>query len=318
MRRALVVGIDGYPSAPLRGCVKDARRVAELLRSHTDGSPNFDVETILVESGTGEVLERRQLKEEVARLLGQPADLALLYFSGHGAVSEYGGYLVTTDAARYDEGVPMVELLSLINGSPVTEVIVLLDCCHSGHFGQVPAVGDRLAVLRDGLCLVMASRANEAAMETVEGGVFTQLVCDAMEGVGADPLGRVTAASMYAYVDQSLSAWDQRPLFKASLSQFRVLRKVEPMVPPSIIRLLPSYFPEPDFEFPLDPSFEPDSEPRSEQNERTFADFQKLRDAHLLVPVGEEHLYFAAMNSAACKLTPRGQFYWKLAKAKRV
>jgi hypothetical protein len=32
-----------------------------------------------------------------------------------------------------------------------------------------------------------------------------------------------------------------------------------------------------------------------------------------VVPVGEEHLYYAAINRRSCRLTPLGQFYWTLA-----
>ena len=43
MKKALVVGIDDYPSSPLHGCVNDATRVANLLKSNGDESPNFEV-----------------------------------------------------------------------------------------------------------------------------------------------------------------------------------------------------------------------------------------------------------------------------------
>ena len=36
MRRALIVGVDDYPTSPLRGCVNDASEVARLLRRHQD------------------------------------------------------------------------------------------------------------------------------------------------------------------------------------------------------------------------------------------------------------------------------------------
>lgn len=320
MRRALVVGINAYPTAPLNGCVKDAERIGRLLSKHADGAPNFDVIELLgTSTPSTSPIDKTTLKSAILRLFEQSADVALLYFSGHGMPTAVGGYLVSSDAKKYDEGVAMAEVLAAVNNSPVREAIILLDCCHSGQFGQVPSVAptDR-TMLRDGVCIVVASRPDEAALETKDGGVFTQLVCDALEGGAADPLGRVTAASIYAYVDQSLSAWDQRPLFRASLSEFREVRRVLPMVPPSILRLLPTYFPTPNYEHPLDKSYEPSQEPRNEKNERTFKDFQCLRDAHLLVPVGEEALYYAAMNDKACKLTLRGQFYWKLASANKV
>jgi len=63
----------------------------------------------------------------------------------------------------------------------------------------------------------------------------------------------------------------------------------------------------------LDPSYEPDAEPRNPEHEAIFGDLQKFRAARLLVPVDEDHLYFAAMRSKACRLTPTGRFYWNLA-----
>ncbi len=41
MRKALVVGRNDYPSAPLNGCINDAIAVASLIESNGDGSPNF-------------------------------------------------------------------------------------------------------------------------------------------------------------------------------------------------------------------------------------------------------------------------------------
>ena len=111
-----------------------------------------------------------------------------------------------------------------------------------------------------------------------------------------------------------LGAWDQRPLFKSHVSRLVSLRRCEPGLDLAILRLLPIYFPDPDKEFGLDPSFEPDAEPKNEENEKIFLHLQKYRAARLLVPVGEEHMYYAAMNSKSCRLTPLGQFYWNLAR----
>lgn len=43
MRKALVVGIDQYPSCPLHGCCNDADSITNILSQNEDGSPNFDV-----------------------------------------------------------------------------------------------------------------------------------------------------------------------------------------------------------------------------------------------------------------------------------
>ena len=63
----------------------------------------------------------------------------------------------------------------------------------------------------------------------------------------------------------------------------------------------------------LDPSFEPDAKPDHPEHEQTFGELQKCRAAKLIEPVGEAHMYYAAVNSTACRLTELGRLYWRLA-----
>jgi hypothetical protein len=149
-------------------------------------------------------------------------------------------------------------------------------------------------------------------------GLFTTLVCDALAGGASDPVGNVTVASVYAYVDQSLSAWEQRPLFKSHVSRLTPIRKNEPAVPLSILRQLPDWFSQPDSVLPLDPSYEPLADPSDPAHEAVFRSLQKCRAARLVEPVGEEHMYFAAVNSGGCRLTALGRHYWRLAVGGRI
>jgi uncharacterized caspase-like protein len=315
MRRALVVGIDDYPTSPLQACVNDAEAIATLLRRNADDSPNFDVR--LLASPPTDVT-RPVLRQAIEELFASQADVALFYFAGHGTENNLGGYVVTRDAQRYDEGVPLAEVLTWANASPAREIVILLDSCHSGALGQVPAVSNDLAQLREGVSILTASRSNESAVEQGGSGLFTSLVCSALDGGAADVLGDVTAASLYAYVDQSLGPWDQRPLFKAHVSKLIPLRRSEPAVSVEILRRLPTWFPTAVDLYALDPSYEPDAEPRNAENEAIFDQLQKCRAAKLVEPVGEDHMYFAAMNSGSCRLTPLGQFYWRLANEDRI
>jgi len=136
---ALLVGLDDYPDSPLAGCVNDASRMAELLARHYDDDPNFECR-ILISSGS--FVSRAVLKQAVDELFKRPAEVALLFFSGHGTANNLGGYLVTPDAKRYDEGVSMADVLTMANNSPARERIIILDCCHSGAFGQLPAINN--------------------------------------------------------------------------------------------------------------------------------------------------------------------------------
>ncbi|SCZ00067.1 Caspase domain-containing protein [Paenibacillus polysaccharolyticus] len=309
MKRALIVGINDYSNSPLYGCVNDANKIEKVLARNQDGSPNFECKKLIAQPHN---ITRSVLKQHVTELFSSEADTALFYFSGHGFLNNLGGFLVTQDHDKYDEGVQMENILSLANESKVREVIIILDCCHSGALGEVGMIKTDHAVLREGVTVLTASRAAQVSMEINGTGVFTSLICDALEGGAADVIGNVTIPSIYAYVDQALGAWDQRPLIKSHVSRLYPLRKCNPVIPLSILRLLPNYFPFPEFEFQLDPSFEPTEEPKNEENEEILSHLQKFRAARLVTPIGEEHMYFAAINSKSCKLTPLGQFYRKL------
>ncbi len=315
MRRALIVGIDDYPEAPLRGCVNDAMAIRKLLACNDDGSPNFECLTLTAPS---DEIARPVLRQSLTRLFDDEADVALFYFSGHGTINNLGGFLVTQDVASYDEGVSMAEVLRLANCSKAREVVIILDCCHSGALGSLPQVNNDAVLLREGVSVLTGSRASQRTVESDGSGLFTSLICDALQGGAADIIGDVTVAGVYAYVDQMLGAWAQRPLFKSHVSKLIPLRKCKPQVPLEILRLLPRYFPTPDAELALAPSYEPEAEPNHPEHEEIFGHLQMYRDARLLVPVGEKHLYHAAINCKSCRLTEQGQFYWRLANEGRL
>ena len=253
MRKALVVGINDYPFGPLSGCINDANAIANVLATHGDGSPNFDVRLM---TSPGETINRANLRRGIEELFAGECDVALLYFSGHGAIKSTGGYLVTTDAAKYDEGVSMDDLLLLANQSRAKDKIILLDCCHSGACGTPTINESHMAQLKEGTSVLTASRDTESALEINGRGVFTSLVVDGMQGGAADLRGHVTPGSIYAYVDQALGPWDQRPIFKTNVTRFTSIRTITPRVPLETLRKLIEYFPTAHDEHALNPSYE--------------------------------------------------------------
>lgn len=315
-RRALVVGIDDYPGAPLRGCVNDAKRVAELLRTNANGSPNFDVQLL---TSDHDRITRATLRQVINRLFAhRGGEAALLYFSGHGTENDLGGYLVTPDARAYDEGVNLSEVLTHANTATATERVIILDSCMSGHFGELPQVSSPASNLAEGVSVLTASRASQVSVEVDGHGVFTELVCSALEGGAADVLGGVTAPSIYCYVEEALGPWDQRPLFKAHLSRAMTIRTAAPAVPLEVLRNFTTWFPDPDAEYPLDPSYEDTRPEPNPEHVRIFKHLQRARDAKLVEAVDEEFLYFAAINSKSARLTALGKHYWRLVKDGRV
>lgn len=315
MKKALIVGINDYPNSPLHGCVNDANAIGTILESNGDGSPNFSIKMITSPSS---IITRAKLREAIETLFSGESDMALLYFSGHGFIKSTGGYLATTDAKKYDEGVSMDEVLNLANASKAKNKVIILDCCHSGAMGSPSVSGNNIAHLSEGLSVLTASRDSESAIEKNGSGVFTSLVADALKGGAADIRGNITPGSLYAYVDEALGAWDQRPIFKTNVSSFTPLRKVEPKVPLETIRKITKYFLTPDSEHALNPTYE-DTEPSAiDDNVKIFKDLQKFQSVGLVVPVDAEFMYFAAINSKSCRLTALGYQYWRLVNERKL
>lgn len=321
MRKALVVGINNYPSSQLYGCINDASEFAQIIKTNENNSPNFDVRLLK------DVKTKSELKGLIKELFSGDSDTALFYFSGHGYIDDIGGYIVTPDYQTNDLGVSMDEILSIVNGSKCKDKIVILDCCYSGAMGS-PSITGAKAHISEGVSILTASRDNEFSMEINGHGVFTNLLLEALRGGAADLRGHITPGSIYAYIDQALGAWDQRPVFKTNITRFTSLREVKPQISLDILRKLTEYFPEPTQEFKLDPSFEVTNSTSIEhrvikpyadpENVIKFKHLQKLESVGLVVPVGDDHMYFAAMDSKSCRLTALGYHYWRLVRDGRI
>lgn len=320
-RKALIVGIDDYSVVPLSGCVNDAKEIAALLSRNDNGSANFSVQ---LKTSEDYQISKGSLKQWIKDCFSGDDEIALFYFSGHGYLDSIGGYVVTPDYAPMDWGVSMYEILSYANESKCQNKIIILDCCHAGSVGAISLTGQQVAVVNEGVTILTASKWDESAEEINGHGLFTSLLIDALKGGAADVCGNISPGSIYAYIDRALGPWGQRPVFKTNVKRFVSLRQTNPLIDVGIIRKLPQYFSEPEKKLRLDPSFEPTNnneaehkviEPYSnETNVKIFNDLQKLESVGIVVPDGHEHMYYAAMESKACKLTAIGQHYWRLVK----
>lgn len=324
MRKALVVGINYYElSSSLFGCVDDAHAVKAVLERHDGGAVNFDC-LLLTGIGASKTVKRHELKDKIEDLFKADAEIALFYFAGHGHIESAGGYLLTSDAHRGDEGVSLSEILTFANKSPAKNKIIILDSCHSGIAGTSPEPG-QLATLSEGLTVLTASTKDQYATEKNRRGVFTTLLVDALNGSAANLTGDITPGSVYAHIDQSLGAWEQRPVFKTNVKQFVSLRKTTPAISIEDLRQITNLFPCPGYSFQLDPTFEPELTGRAngmpqpkEENTRRFSILQKYNRLNLLVSEGGRHMWHAAMESKSCKLTALGEHYRRLVEKNRI
>lgn len=328
MRRALVVGIDDYPDHPLSCCVNDAIEIASILETNDDGSPNFSMKIL---TSNQEQITRECLNLNIGKLFSTDADTVLFYFAGHGIINPdtNAGYIVSQDGKDYAWGVSISEIVGLANKAypKIKSTIIILDCCHAGFAGQVPGLDENISIIGTGVTILTACGNNEASQESQNHGLFTEMLLDGLRGSASDICGRVTPASIYAHVDQTLAGWEQRPIYKANVRTFITLRNVKPKVPLGTLRKLPEYFEDPTSVFSLDPSFEPDRKnipdefkniPINQTNVLIFKELQQCNRHGLIQPVDVEHMYDAAISSTGCKLTPLGAHYRKLAKLKRI
>jgi hypothetical protein len=314
MRKALIVGIGNIEGMKLEGAINDANAIYAVLETDGDGSPNFDVKLV---TDMKKEIAKSDLKGAIKELFEGDYETALFYFSGHGFLNDVGGYVVTSDCKNNDEGVSMDEILTLANQSEIKNKIIILDCCHSGKFGNSNLTGNNTSINK-GVTILTASKDSENAVEINGQGIFTALLLQALSGGASDLRGSITPGSVYAYIDQALGPWSQRPVFKTNVSEFVSLRKINPPIPLEILRKLTEYFKSPEEEHKLNPSYEYTHESAIDENVTIFKNLQKFERVGLVVPVGEEHMYYAAINSKSCKLTALGLHYWRLVKNKKI
>lgn len=316
MRKALCVGIDSYQNAnDLHGCVNDANAVKAALERNGDGTLNFDIRLMCATSEES-YITRGKLKDAIQELFDDDSEIAVLYYAGHGSFDATGGYLCTSEARRTDDGLSLNEVMTIVSKSKAKNKIIILDSCHSGFVASSTDMPN-YSLLHSGTTILAACDEKQYSSEENGSGVFTSLLIEALYGGAMNLLGEVSPGSIYSYIDRSLGGWEQRPIFKANIRSFVSLRKNAPPIAINELRRITEFFQTPQEEFPLDPTYEPDKHEAdtkeiNKEHEAIFAILQKYVKLNLVTPVGADHMYYAAINHKACKLTAQGQHYWKL------
>ena len=135
MKKALCIGIDSYESLnDLHGCVNDANEVKIVLERNGDGTKNFDVK-LLTATSESSYINRSSMKDAIVELFHGDNEISLLYFAGHGAIDEYGGYLCSSECKREDDGLSLDEVMSIVSKSKSKNKVIILDSCFSGNIG---------------------------------------------------------------------------------------------------------------------------------------------------------------------------------------
>lgn len=139
-KKALLVGINKYSGAPLRGCINDVLLVHKVLTSKY-GFTNKNIQLLTDKNATKvNILDNLNWLVKNA----QPDDVLYFHFSGHGSQVPVDDWTNTDETDGMDEIICNVDLDW---SNPITDnklgeifrktpkgvkVIAVLDCCHSG------------------------------------------------------------------------------------------------------------------------------------------------------------------------------------------
>ena len=132
-RVALVIGNSAYKNAPrLANPVNDAGLVGGMFRN-----AGFDTVDIKLDLNASEM--RRSLREFAART--RDADMAVIYYAGHGIELDGSNYLVPTDAMLETDGDVLDETIALDRAlyavEPAKQLrLVILDACRDNPFAK--------------------------------------------------------------------------------------------------------------------------------------------------------------------------------------
>ncbi len=240
-RKALVIGIKNYPNFRGRGQRQDlenhpldAKAIADFLRKfgrfEVEVLPKTEIDGAYQVDEKG-IVTAKQLKNAIYDLFVDPKDgkipqTALLFFAGHGlAIEEYRktiGYLCTSDTNKDQEkwGVEFRWLAEQLGNSQVSEQIIWLDCCHSGHLTQQifeqTNPGNRDDIKRS---IIASCRDSEISLGVDGHGVLTHLLKKVLHPEQYDVSFAINSSEIQAAVEREFHAhpkfgtYPQRPLF---------------------------------------------------------------------------------------------------------
>lgn len=227
---ALVIGISEYQNLPpdkqLRFADADARAFRDFLLSNRGGFRPEDVTLLINEEATR---HRILSKLEELKSLSGPRDLVLIYFAGHGFVKQGQGFLLPSDADRFEllaTAIPMSLFNDIVRTMRSRGVVIITDACHSGVIADLVDPSQKLVTnlalkdfvgpsVRRGQSLFVFSAAGptQASFEdsTLAHGVFTHFLLRGLKGeADRDADGVVRVKELGDYVTARVRDWAER------------------------------------------------------------------------------------------------------------
>ncbi|MDJ0662626.1 MAG: caspase family protein [Crocosphaera sp.] len=264
---ALIIAIPEYGYAykdkPLPKTTQDAEAIAKILHQYGD----YDItrlprkgnaDTAEYEMKAGKVTDE-ELYNELELFLTKKAENqpALIYFTGHGfticdRLGREKGFLATSNCKVTDQDQPIIkqenalpleDLNYLIEKANLSELVLLLDCCHSGNFIETHLMQKSLKTFeyRQNYYLITACRSFETAksIRKEEHSVFSGAIIEGLSDKRKDEKGKISCDRLFDFVNRKMGGKLQTPmrmgigesitLVKYPLSNNQEISEIEPI-----------------------------------------------------------------------------------------
>ncbi|TRU18009.1 MAG: diguanylate cyclase [Microcystis aeruginosa Ma_QC_B_20070730_S2] len=239
-RYALVIGINHYDNPnflpSLSKPAKDAEAAAKFLEktgtfANVERLPNCWIAA----EKRHEVVPGKVTGNEVLQALKQilsgeqtENQEVLIYFSGHGfrlinRIGDGEAYLATSDSQPDGKNAISLdrELNPLLRRSSLSNLVVMLDCCHAGALLPENRELDRILLEpslsafndKQDYFLITACRSEQVAWEDEEYSLFTAALLKGLSQKEADPkTGEISADRLFDFVSRELRGKGQEPI----------------------------------------------------------------------------------------------------------
>jgi hypothetical protein len=215
---ALLIGVSEYPTglSALPAALNDVEAMREVLECPEMGG--FDEVTPLLNPTEGEF--RRSVEALFSNRNSD--DLVLLYFSGHGISAPGGKFFFSTKRTKKDSkgklnkstAIPATEIYEYLEECEADRKVVILDCCHSGAFGElIPRNGGEINFQKElggvGRVILTASAAIDYSFERADEAlaIYTRYLVEGIKTGAADrdEDGWVSVDELHDFVVEKLS-----------------------------------------------------------------------------------------------------------------
>ncbi|MDJ0600504.1 MAG: caspase family protein, partial [Crocosphaera sp.] len=235
---ALIIAIPEYDHdhfKPLEKTTQDGEAIAKILHQYGD----YDItrlprkgntDTAEYEMKAGRVTDE-DLYSELELFLTQKAknQPALIYFTGHGfticdRLGRENGFLATSNCKitdkdgknKQENALPLEHLNCLIDQANLSELVLLLDCCHSGNLIETHSIQKDLKTFeyRQNYYLITACRSFETAktIRKAEHSVFSGAIIEGLSDKNKDENGKISCDRLFDFVNRKIGGKLQTPM----------------------------------------------------------------------------------------------------------